>query len=59
MKLIFSICVIFALLLSAPDAREMPEIIATITSDAQFTTLGWRIIPLGDQNGDGFDDFMS
>lgn len=39
-------------------AAEIPEIIGVITSDTDHTLFGLQIVPMGDQNGDGFDDII-
>ncbi|MFH2037645.1 MAG: T9SS type A sorting domain-containing protein [Candidatus Zixiibacteriota bacterium] len=37
---------------------ELPDIIGIIQSDTVLTNFGYRIVPLGDQNNDGFDDII-
>lgn len=37
---------------------ELPELLASFRADSLGTLLGKRIIPLGDQNGDGFADIL-
>lgn len=38
---------------------ELPELIGEFRSDTNLTLFGTRIIPLGDQNDDGFDDILT
>jgi len=38
---------------------DLPHLITTIYCDTIQTEFGWEIIPLGDQNGDGYDDFLT
>jgi hypothetical protein len=49
--------VIFALMFSISSA-ELPDILGIIRSDTTSTNFGYRIVPLGDQNSDGFDDIL-
>lgn len=37
---------------------ELPPIIGVIRSDTSQTLFGYNIVPLGDQNGDGFADLL-
>ncbi len=41
------------------SANIEPVLIGTIKSDTLLTLFGYRIIPLGDQNNDGFDDILT
>ena len=41
------------------SSAELPELIGTIKSDTINTLFGYRIVPLGDQNDDGYDDFIT
>lgn len=41
-----------------PIEAAIPEIIGIIKSDTINTGFGKRIMPLGDQNGDGYDDVL-
>ncbi|MFH2049429.1 MAG: hypothetical protein ABIJ12_08280, partial [bacterium] len=38
---------------------ELPELIIKIPSDTTHTLFGNRIEPVGDQNGDGYSDFLA
>jgi FlgD Ig-like domain/FG-GAP repeat len=42
----------------ASHSAEIPEIIGIITSDTSHTLFGTQIVSLGDQNGDGYADFI-
>lgn len=46
-------------LLNVAVCSELPELIATIRSDTTHSQFGLRIVPLGDQNNDGYDDFIT
>lgn len=43
--------------LSGSALAQLPKLIGTIQGEAN-TLLGWNIIPVGDQNGDGYDDIL-
>ncbi len=61
-RLVFAAGVVAATLAvagSSAHAKNLPETIAIITSDKQFTAFGWEVVGLGDQNDDGFDDFVT
>lgn len=49
------ILIVFLLLL-ADFSYADPTLIGVIPSDTVQSLFGWRINPVGDQNGDGFDD---
>jgi len=51
--------ILIAVLAGSPVRAELPELIGQIVCDTGFTLFGTRIIPLGDQNGDGCDDIMT
>ena len=55
------VCIIIILLIIFPVGlfAEVPELIGIIKSDTNLTQFGYRIVPLGDQNNDGYDDFMT
>ena len=57
MKAIIFILLVF--LLSTTLYAEIPELIGVIKSDTHLTQFGRRIVPLGDQSNDGFDDFIT
>jgi hypothetical protein len=50
----------FVLLLSGRDvaADSFPQLLGVLKTDTTDTFFGERIIPLGDQDGDGFDDVL-
>jgi hypothetical protein len=50
---------IYLLLFLVPSLyAKPPELIGIIRSDTANTLFGYEIVPLGDQNGDGYDDIM-
>jgi len=54
-----SFLMILSIFVSMPAfATDMPELIGTLRSDTINTQYGYRILPLGDQNNDGFSDLM-
>ena len=60
MKRLSLILAIFILLpgLAVKSHAELPEVIGIITSDTINTLFGTQIVPAGDQNGDGYADFI-
>ncbi len=56
MKLRPLLTLCFLLCASAASA-QLPNLIGIIRGEPN-TLLGWEIIPLGDQNGDGYDDIL-
>ncbi len=56
---VFLIFAILIFLIGNSLFADTPEIIGVIHTDTSETLFGYRIIPLGDQNGDGYDDFMT
>ena len=55
------VCIIIILLIIFPVGlfAEVPELIGIIKSDTVHSFFGIRIVPLGDQNNDGYDDFIT
>jgi len=53
-----SLLISLTILLSSVLAYDMPELLGIIQSDTVNTLFGYRILPLGDQNGDGKDDIL-
>lgn len=53
------LCLSLVVVLAPVSHAELPSLINTIYCDTNGTYFGWEIIPLGDQNGDGFDDFLT
>lgn len=50
---------IFLLSLSSPTiSAQQPQLLGTIPSDTINSLFGTEIIPLGDQNNDGYDDLL-
>jgi hypothetical protein len=52
---IFLIFCVTTLIVQATE----PQLIGHIKSDTVATLFGYRMIPLGDQNGDGYDDILT
>jgi hypothetical protein len=44
-------------ILSRPALAQLPNLIGILEGEPN-TKLGWEVIPLGDQNGDGYDDIL-
>ena len=53
---IFSGFILFAI--SSVYADTIPELLGVVHSDTTLVLFGERIEPLGDQNNDGYDDFL-
>lgn len=58
MKQIVTIILVFVLLGLEVLAGSFPQLLGVLKTDTVNTIFGSRIIPLGDQNGDGFDDIL-
>ncbi len=61
-RLVFAAGVVAATLAvagSSAHAKNLPETITILTGEKRFATFGWEIVGLGDQNDDGFDDFVT
>ncbi len=56
-NLVFLSVILFYLCASSTYA-DPPELLGVIHCDTNLTEFGHRIIPAGDQNGDGYDDMM-
>ena len=41
------------------SSAELPDLIGTIKSETANTQFGYHIVPLGDQNDDVYDDFIT
>jgi FlgD Ig-like domain len=50
--------VVLPQIFAASHSAEIPEIIGILRSDTFNTLFGSRIVPAGDQNRDGYDDFF-
>jgi len=56
--LICTVAMVCCLLAGSPVSAEMPDTLASFRATEPNTEFGRRVIPLGDQNNDGFDDIM-
>ena len=53
------VVLLIACILPGYAFADLPSLITTIYSDTNGTYFGQEIVPLGDQNGDGYDDFLT
>ena len=51
--------VLLVVVSNCPTQAELPELITVLRCDTHQTKFGYRIVPLGDQNADGYDDFIT
>lgn len=59
MKVAYFLFTFILLMFPLIAQSDQPEIIATIHADTAQTLFGYRIVPMGDYNNDGYDDFIT
>jgi len=56
---LFRVCIVLLLVSFGSNLQaQLPTIIGEIRSDTINSRFGWTIVPLGDQNDDGYDDLL-
>ena len=59
MRFVIALFILLCCLPQVPLALDGPTVIDTLISDTVASWFGMRIVPVGDQNDDGYDDFLT